>query len=82
MIPYTVARFGAGHADVDRPLGNIASATYLRTLLRADRLLDALPYIPAGPARFPVSYTHLDVYKRQSSGYPHPRPRHETPRPV
>lgn len=52
MIPYTVARFGAGHADVDRPLGNIASATYLRTLLRADRLLEALPYIPAGPARF------------------------------
>ena len=50
--PYTVARFGAGHADVDRPLGNIASATYLRTLLRADRLLEALPYIPAGPARF------------------------------
>lgn len=51
MTPYTVARFGAGHADEERPLGNIASATYLRTLLRSDRLLEALPYVPAGAAR-------------------------------
>lgn len=49
MIPYTVARFGAGHADVDRPLGNIASATYLRTLLRPTACWRRCPTYP--PAR-------------------------------
>ncbi len=48
--PYTVARFGAGHADEKRPLGNIASATYLRTLVRAGRVLETLPYLPSGAA--------------------------------
>lgn len=69
MIPYTVARFGAGHADVDRPLGNIASATYLRTLLRADRLLEALPYIPAGPARFLSDATQAGRARRRRNGW-------------
>lgn len=50
IAPYTLARFGAGHGD-ERPLGSMASATYLRTLLRADRLLEALPYMPAGAAK-------------------------------
>ncbi len=48
--PYTITRFGAGHADENRPIGNIASATYLRTLLRAGRILEALPYLPSSVA--------------------------------
>ncbi len=47
--PFTVARQGSGH-DSMTPIGNIASASYLRTLLSSDRLLNALPYMPAGCA--------------------------------
>lgn len=44
--PFTVKRFGAGHDDAV-PIGDIASAGYLRTLLEADRVENALPFMPA-----------------------------------
>ena len=47
--PFTVKRQGSAH-DSLAPIGDTASATYLRTLLEADRLINALPYIPAPSA--------------------------------
>ena len=49
MAPFTVKRQGSAH-DSLAPIGNTASASYLRTLLSADRLINALPYIPAPSA--------------------------------
>lgn len=49
MVPYTVRRFGAEHDEM-APLGEFASASYLRTLIRSDRLLGAIPFLPGGPA--------------------------------
>lgn len=43
--PFTVKREGCGH-DSLAPIGDTASATYLRTLLLSDRLINALPYMP------------------------------------
>lgn len=43
--PFTVPRFGAGHDD-GLPVGDIASASFLRTLLDAGRIDTALPYMP------------------------------------
>ncbi|MBQ9964581.1 MAG: nucleotidyltransferase family protein [Clostridia bacterium] len=47
--PFTVKRTGVAH-DGMTPMGDLASASYLRTLLQSDRLLNALPYMPAGCA--------------------------------
>ncbi len=47
--PFTVQRTGVQH-DSLTPLGHLASASYLRTLLQSDRLLNALPYMPSGCA--------------------------------
>lgn len=44
--PFTIPRFGPNH-DASLPRGDVASASYLRTLVRAGRLLSALPYMPA-----------------------------------
>ncbi len=46
MVPFTVKRQGSEH-DSLTPLGNVASASYLRSLLVSDRLLAAFPYMPA-----------------------------------
>lgn len=46
IAPTTVRRLGPAH-DAQLPLGTIASASHLRTLVRAGRLRDALPYLPA-----------------------------------
>jgi len=46
MTPYTIPRFGAGH-DEAYPLGDTASASYIRTLAQAGRLLSAAPFLPA-----------------------------------
>lgn len=46
IVPFTIPRFGADH-DAPAPLGDIASASYLRTLVREGRLLNAAPYLPA-----------------------------------
>ena len=46
---FTVERQGSSH-DSMAPIGNTASASYLRTLLSSDRLLNTLPYMPAGCA--------------------------------
>ena len=43
--PFTVERPGSPH-DGMTPIGHLASASYLRTLLQSDRLLNALPYMP------------------------------------
>lgn len=45
MEPFTVQRIGTEH-DSMAPLGDMASATYLRTLMTSDRLINALPYMP------------------------------------
>lgn len=45
MAPFTVRRFGAGH-DARLPAGDMASATFLRSLIEADRLLNATAYMP------------------------------------
>lgn len=44
--PFTVQRYKVAH-DSEVPLGNIASATYLRSLLQGDRPLAAFPFMPA-----------------------------------
>lgn len=49
MQPFTVRRFGAGH-DAVLPSGDIASATYLRTLLQAGRAVNAASYMPPAVA--------------------------------
>ncbi len=49
MQPFTIKRVGSPH-DGMTPIGNLASASYLRTLLYSDRLLNTLPYMPAGCA--------------------------------
>lgn len=49
MQPFTVKRQGSAH-DSPTPIGNTASASYLRTLLHGDRLLNTLPYMPHGCA--------------------------------
>ena len=46
IIPFTIERFGAEH-DARAPLGDVASASYIRTLVREGRLLNAAPYLPA-----------------------------------
>lgn len=46
IAPFTVQRQGSAH-DSLAPIGDTASATYLRTLLSSDRLINALPYMPA-----------------------------------
>ncbi|MBR3290032.1 MAG: nucleotidyltransferase family protein, partial [Clostridia bacterium] len=43
--PFTVPRLGAEHDDL-RPFGDIASAAYLRTLIRENHLVNALPFMP------------------------------------
>lgn len=47
--PFTIPRQGSAH-DSLAPIGDVASASYLRTLLSADRLINALPYLPAPAA--------------------------------
>lgn len=47
--PFTVPRLGAAH-DSLYPIGSIASASYLRTLARENRWLNAAPFLP--PAIF------------------------------
>lgn len=69
ITPFTVKRQGSAH-DSLAPIGDTASASYLRTLLAADRLINALPYIPAPCAaalsdaaqngRLPASAQHLE----------------------
>ena len=46
IVPYTIPRFGAGH-DETYPLGDTASASYIRTLAQAGRLVAAAPFLPA-----------------------------------
>lgn len=43
--PFTVPRLGADH-DSLYPIGSIASATYLRTLARENRWMNAAPFVP------------------------------------
>ena len=45
MRPFTVRRLGAEHDDL-RPFGDVASAAYLRTLIRENHLVNALPFMP------------------------------------
>lgn len=45
MRPFTVGRYKVEH-DSEVPLGNLASATYLRGLLRSDRMVAAFPFMP------------------------------------
>ena len=69
MELFTVLRQGSSH-DSMTPIGNMASASYLRTLLSSDRLLNTLPYMPAGCAavvsaaadagRMPANSSELD----------------------
>ncbi len=44
--PFTIQRHGCEH-DSLAPIGDTASATYLRNLLHSDRLINALPYMPS-----------------------------------
>ncbi len=46
MNAVTVKRVGAEH-DAAVPLGNVASASYLRTLITENRLMNALPFMPS-----------------------------------
>ena len=69
---YDIAIIGAGHAGIEAALA--AARMGLRTLCFTINL-DAVGNMPCNPAiggtgkghlvREPVSYTHLDVYKRQ-----------------
>jgi predicted nucleotidyltransferase len=51
IIPFTVERTGAGHDDLV-PLGDTASAGYLRRMIGSGKLLGAAPYIPRGAFRY------------------------------
>ena len=44
--PFTVERYQVAH-DSEVPLGNIASATYLRNLMKSDRTVAAFPFMPS-----------------------------------
>ncbi len=44
--PFTIGRYKVEH-DSEVPLGNMASATYLRSLLYSDRMMAAFPFMPA-----------------------------------
>ncbi len=46
--PFTIPRLGAGH-DGPLPIGDMASASFLRGLLTAGRMANAAPYIPPVP---------------------------------
>ena len=69
MDLFTVERQGSSH-DSMAPIGDTASASYLRMLLSSDRLLNTLPYMPASCAAvvsdtadkglLPASTTALD----------------------
>lgn len=43
--PFTVPRMGADHDDM-APLGDVASASFLRAVAQAGKLLNAAPYMP------------------------------------
>lgn len=43
--PFTVPRLGADHDDM-APLGDVASASFLRAIAQAGKLLNAAPYMP------------------------------------
>lgn len=45
MTCFTIPRFGAEH-DALSPIGDMASASYIRALIRADHLLNATAYLP------------------------------------
>lgn len=49
--PFTIPRFGADHDDL-QPLGDVASARYIRRLVGAGRPLNAAPFLP--PACYAV----------------------------
>ena len=49
ILPYTVERHGSPHNSM-APLGDTASATYLRSLLYSNRLINAFPYMPSSCA--------------------------------
>ncbi len=49
ILPYTVQRHGSSH-DSMAPLGDTASATYLRSLLCSNRLINTFPYMPSSCA--------------------------------
>ena len=46
MDAVTVKRVGADH-DAAVPMGNVASGSYLRTLICQNRLMNAMPFLPA-----------------------------------
>ncbi|MDD2362392.1 MAG: nucleotidyltransferase family protein, partial [Oscillospiraceae bacterium] len=48
--PYTVRRFGVGHDD-ELPVGDIASASAVRTIIQAGRPENAAPYLPSSVKR-------------------------------
>lgn len=45
ITPFTVSRMGADHDDM-APLGDVASASFLRAVVQAGKLLNAAPYMP------------------------------------
>lgn len=45
MQPFTVKRMGAGHDDL-APIGGMASASYLRDMVRAGRVMNTAPFVP------------------------------------
>lgn len=49
MEPYTVLRQGSAH-DSMAPLGDIASASYIRSLLASNRLINSFAYMPSACA--------------------------------
>lgn len=67
--PFTVKRQGSPHNSM-MPIGHTASATYLRSLLTSDRLINAFPFMPTGcgavlaeaveAGRLPASANTLD----------------------
>lgn len=45
IVPFTVKRMGAAH-DARVPIGGMASASYIREVLRAGRTANVAPYVP------------------------------------
>lgn len=51
IVPFTVPRMGADHDEMV-PLGDIASASYLRAVIGAGKLLNTAPYMPRASYRY------------------------------
>ena len=76
--------FDCGYTDLDILRITVAEENYDLYIIEGESLTDIVHQFRqlVGRSYIPVSYTHLDVYKRQGSVEHPDRGRHELPHPV